>query len=83
MEESHLDPEYGYTLTFDNVDKKTVVRLSSRDNQNKMHNMVQSYAAKDRIPVMHLDDVQPNTETIKAIPIEKYLPNEDDINCLR
>ncbi|KAK3108451.1 hypothetical protein FSP39_008205, partial [Pinctada imbricata] len=73
----------GYTLTFDNVDKKTFARHSSTQSTNIMHNMVQAYAAKDRVPVMHLADTEPLPEDIKQIPIENYLPDKGDLEILK
>ncbi|KAK3102183.1 hypothetical protein FSP39_009426, partial [Pinctada imbricata] len=63
--------------------KKTFARHSSTQSTNIMHNMVQAYAAKDRVPVMHLADTEPLPEDIKQIPIENYLPDKGDIEILK
>lgn len=73
----------GFSLCFDNVNQRTTVRHQSRDNKNKMFNMVQGYAALDRVPSLHLSDDPPSPENIKAIPLEKYLPTEMDEVDLR
>ena len=54
-----------------------------RDAQNKMYNMVQGYAAHDRIPTLHMSDKPPTPEDILAIPLESYLPSELDEVDLR
>lgn len=48
-----------------------------------MFNMVQGYAARDRVPTLHLSDDIPLPERIKAIPLENYLPSEMDEVDLR
>lgn len=45
-----------FSICFDNVNQKTTVRHQTRDKRNKMFNMVQAYAALDRINSLHLSD---------------------------
>uniref|UniRef100_A0A8W8JTD6 DUF6589 domain-containing protein n=1 Tax=Magallana gigas TaxID=29159 RepID=A0A8W8JTD6_MAGGI len=73
----------GFSLCFDNVNQRTTVRHQTRDAKNKMFNMVQGYAARDRVPTLHLSDDVPLPERIKAIPLENYLPSEMDEVDLR
>lgn len=68
----------GFSLCFDNVNQRTTVRHQTRDAKNKMFNMVQGYAARDRVPPLHLNDDLPLPESIKTIPLENYLPSEID-----
>ena len=48
-----------------------------------MFNMVQAYAAADRIPSLHLDDRTPVPQLILDIPLDKYLPSDLDEIDLR
>lgn len=73
----------GFSLCFDNVNLRTTVRHQTRDAKNKMFNMVQGYAARDRVPTLHLNDDVPLPERKKAIPLENYLPSEMDEVDLR
>ena len=45
--------------------------------------MIQVYAAKDRIPCMHLDDQRPSAERIRAIDSDAYIPTPEDHKALR
>ncbi|XP_069129356.1 uncharacterized protein [Argopecten irradians] len=45
--------------------------------------MVQAYAAKDRIPSLHLSDDMPFPEELQNIPLEKFLPTDMDHVDLR
>ncbi|XP_071151430.1 uncharacterized protein [Mytilus edulis] len=57
-----------YSLVFDNVNKHLHAKQTSRDKGNIMKNMVQAYAAVDRIPTGHLDDKQPTPAEVAEIP---------------
>jgi hypothetical protein len=48
-----------------------------------MFNMVQAYAARNRIPSLHLPDQVPSADNLKAIPVDSLLPSEDDAAQLR
>lgn len=48
-----------------------------------MFNMVQAYAARDRIPSLHLSDAMPSHDDIKQIPLETFLPSAIDEIDLR
>ena len=78
-----LKGHLGYTLCFDNVNQKLTVRHQVRDKSNKMLNMVQGYAAQDRIPTLHLSDAQPDPDTVLQIPLSSYLPSDLDEALLR
>lgn len=73
----------GFSLCFDNVNQRTTVRHQTKDAKNKMFNMVQGYAARDRVPTLHLNDDLPLPESIKTIPLENYTPSEMDEVDLR
>ena len=45
--------------------------------------MVQAYAARDRIPSMHLSDTRPTSDQIDQIPIDRYLPSREDFSALK
>jgi hypothetical protein len=77
------DKNLGYTLCFDNINFKTKARHQSRDKGNAMFNMVQAYAARDRVPSMHLDDTPPQPQTILDLPITTYLPTNTDKHQLQ
>lgn len=72
-----------FSVCFDNVNQKTTVRHQTRDKKNKMFNMVQAYAALDRINTLHLSDEQPSPDDILNIPLFKLLPCELDEVDLR
>ena len=72
-----------YSICFDNVNQKTTVRHQTRDKKNKMFNMVQAYAALDRINSLHLSDDSPSPEDVESIPLHKLLPCEMDEVDLR
>ncbi|XP_014678940.1 PREDICTED: uncharacterized protein LOC106818780 [Priapulus caudatus] len=73
----------GYSLCFDNVNQRVSVRHQTRDKTNKQFNMVQAYAAIDRIPSLHLSDEQPSPADISLIPLEQYLPSTTDEAALQ
>lgn len=75
--------QYGYSLTFDNVNQKTHVRHSTREKTNTMYNMVQAYAARNRIPTWHLSDAEPSIEEIGNIPLDCYFPSTQDDSELK
>ncbi|XP_062611695.1 uncharacterized protein LOC134273511 isoform X2 [Saccostrea cucullata] len=80
------DTDHGkpcYSICFDNVNQKTTVRHQTRDKKNKMYNMVQAYAALDRISTLHLSDASPTPEDVLNIPLERCLPCEMDEVDLR
>ena len=58
-------------------------RHQTRDRKNRMFNMVQAYAAQDRIPSMHLSDTRPTSDQIDQIPIDRYLPSREDFRALK
>ncbi|XP_014672570.1 PREDICTED: uncharacterized protein LOC106813039 [Priapulus caudatus] len=72
----------GFTLVFDNVNQKTHARYSSRERGNVMFNMVQAYAAVDRIPCMRLADHQPAPDDIELIPMDSFFPDAEDYSML-
>lgn len=78
-----LAGRYGFSLCFDNVNQKLTVRHQTRDKNNKMFNMVQAYAARDRIPSNNLNDNIPSPQDILDIPLQSYLPSEKDESDLR
>ena len=45
--------------------------------------MVQAYGARERIGSLHLDTKEPDQEDILNIPVEAYLPTEEDTVRLR
>ncbi|CAC5380602.1 unnamed protein product [Mytilus coruscus] len=47
-----------YSLVFDNVNKHFHAKQTTRDKGNVMKNMVQAYAALDRVPSLDLDNHQ-------------------------
>jgi hypothetical protein len=59
----------GFSICFDNVNQKLTVRHQTRDRNNKILNMVQAYAAKDRIASIHLDDSIPSPQNILNMPL--------------
>ena len=61
----------------------THARYSTRAKGNEMLNMVQAYAAFDRVPSYHLDDTPPTANDILRIGPHVYLPNDKDENLLR
>ena len=73
----------GYTLVFDNVNQKTKARYNSREKGNKMLNMVQAYAAVDRVPSMSMDDTPTTQDDISTMSLEPFLPNDNDYEILR
>jgi hypothetical protein len=74
---------FGFSICFDNVNQKLTVRHQTRDRNNKILNMVQAYAAKDRIASIHLDDSIPSPQNILNMPLGCYLPSEMDEIDLR
>lgn len=72
-----------FSICFDNVNQKTTVRHQTRDKRNKMFNMVQAYAALDRINSLHLSDESPSPKGVLSIPLHKLLPCEMDEVDLR
>ncbi|CAC5401407.1 unnamed protein product [Mytilus coruscus] len=72
-----------YSLVFDNVNKHLHAKQTSREKGNIMKNMVQAYAAVDRIPTMHLDDKQPTPAEVAEIPCSVFLPNEEEVKTIR
>ena len=83
IDEDDTSIPLSYSIVFDNVNQKTHARHQSDTTRNKMLNMVQAYAAQDRISSLHLPTETPPPEAILEIPIESYLPNEADIETLR
>ena len=73
----------GYSICFDNVNTKVTVRHQMKDKKNKMYNMVQAYAARDRIPTLHLSDIPPPPYDIYELPLTIYFPSELDEVKLR
>ena len=71
-----------FSLVFDNVNQKTHARHQSTTRKNTMLNMVQAYAAKDRIGSLHLSSQQPHPAAILDIPNESYLPSNNDVDTL-
>lgn len=45
--------------------------------------MVQAYAAVDRIPSLHLDDIQPTPQEVEALDVDIFLPSEEERLQLR
>ncbi|XP_069114331.1 LOW QUALITY PROTEIN: uncharacterized protein [Argopecten irradians] len=82
-EDSETKDKLGFSICFDNVNQRLTVRHQTRDKQNRMFNMVQAYAAKDRIPSLHLSDDMPFPEELQNIPLEKFLPTDMDHVDLR
>ena len=46
----------------------------SKDSFNRTLNMVQAYAARDRVATAHLSDEPTAPEDVKSIPLESLLP---------
>lgn len=67
-----------YSLCFDNVNQKTTARHSSSTSQNVILNMVQGYAARDRIPTLHLSSEDPSPEFVASISAHTLLPSPSD-----
>ena len=67
-----------FSLLFDNVNKHYHAKETSTDKQNTMKNMVQAYAAMDRIPSISLDD-----SPIAMFNISLFLPNENETDMIR
>ena len=72
-----------YSIVFDNVNQKTHAWHQSHTRKNHMLNMVQAYAAKDRIVSLHLSCQDPHPDSILEIPPENYLPDDADVEMLR
>ena len=63
----HTD-SVGYTLTFDNVNHRTVARHQHADEDgNQDINLVQAYAAKERISSSHLSEEPPTPAEIREV----------------
>ena len=77
------DGKLCYSIVFDNVNKHMQARSTSRTHGNTIKNMVQAYAALDRIPSLHLSDEQPTPDQVAGIPIETYLPDDAFRESLR
>ncbi|VDI38279.1 Hypothetical predicted protein [Mytilus galloprovincialis] len=77
------EEKLGYSIVFDNVNKHIKARSTDRKHGNTMKNMVQAYAAVDRIPSLHLSDEKPTSDQISQIPIESYLPDDNFRKSLR
>ncbi|CAC5417653.1 unnamed protein product [Mytilus coruscus] len=73
----------GSSIVFDNVNKHIKARSTDRKHGNTMKNIVQAYAAIDRIPLLHLCDKKPTSDQISKIPIESYLPDDNFRKSLR
>ncbi|XP_071500371.1 uncharacterized protein [Diadema antillarum] len=83
-EKADISPKpVGFTLVFDNVNQHTRTRCSSTDHSNRQLNLVQCYAAVDRVPCFHLSDAHPSVEEIEAISGDVFLPTMKDIELLR
>lgn len=72
-----------FDITFDNVNQKVGVRHHIRGKQNKMFNMVQAYATRDRVPVCGLSNQTPTADDILNIPDTAYLPSDSDEKDLK
>lgn len=72
-----------YDITFDNVNQKVGVRHHVRGKQNKMFNMVQAFATRDRVPVCGLSNKTPTADDIMNIPDTAYLPSDGDEKDLK
>ncbi|VDI71771.1 Hypothetical predicted protein [Mytilus galloprovincialis] len=72
-----------YSLVFDNVNKHLHAKQTSREKGNIIKNMVQAYAAVDRIPTGHLDDKQPTPAEVAEIPCTVFLTNEEEVKTIR
>ena len=48
-----------------------------------MKNMVQAYAAVDRVPSLHLADIQPSPEDIRQLDLGIFFPTEREIEDFR
>ena len=80
---SSFSGKFGYSICFDNVNTKITVRHLTKDKKNKMFNMVQAFAAKDRIASLHLSDEQPSPNVLRDIPFHTYFPTAIDEATLR
>lgn len=83
VESADVLEQCAYSIVFDNVNQHIRARYTTRQKGNQMKNMVQAYAAIDRIPSLHLNDTQPSADDVGKIPVEAYLPDENDISNLR
>ncbi|XP_041357458.1 uncharacterized protein LOC121374422 [Gigantopelta aegis] len=80
---NHYKGAVAYSLCFDNGNQKVTTRHQTRDRNNTMYNMVQGYAALDRVPTLHLSDDKPLPQDILNIPLSSYLPTDMDEVDLR
>ncbi|KAJ8310228.1 hypothetical protein KUTeg_012093 [Tegillarca granosa] len=78
-----VNRQYYFDVTFDNVNQKVGVRHHVRGKQNKMLNMVQSYATLERVGSYGLSNIMPSAETIDSIPLTDILPTVEDEFSLR
>ena len=78
-----VEKRCAYSLVFDNVNKHLHAKETTSQKQNEMKNMVQGYAAVDRIPSMHLDNTAATPAEVAEFEISKFLPSEQEIDILR
>lgn len=74
--------DLGYALCWDNVQKLSVSRHKTSQNQNKMMLWALCFATRNRISFRHLD-YDTDTHPAIEIPVEEYLPSESDWSALR
>ena len=58
-----------YDITFDNVNQRTHARHYGRKTKGQQLNMVQAFAAKERVPTGHISAEKPSVEDIRKIDL--------------
>ena len=81
--ERHAEGREGITLCFDNINQHTSARHHSSTNRNVQLNMVQGFAALNRISTEGMDNTTPGAHTFLGVPMEAFVPSENDIILMR
>lgn len=76
--------DYAYfDITFDNVNQKKGLRHHFRGKENKILNMVQAYATKDRVKTVNLSNDLPSADAVRNIPITAFIVSEEDERLIK
>ena len=76
--------DYAYfDITFENVNQKKGLRHHFRGKENKILNMVQAYATKDRVITVNLSNDLPSADAVRNIPITAFIVSEEDERLIK
>ena len=70
-------------MCFDNINQHTTARHYSSTHGNKQINMVQAYAALNRISSEGLDSTTPDASAILNIDMHEFVPSDNDVALMK